>query len=151
MRIPILAFTIALAACGGKPGPVNVDTGPSAVVDQFIQAVADSNLNRMAQLWGTNRGPAAQTGQPPDYQRRVAIMWAYLRGSRAQVLGEVERTADRSVLAVEIRRSDCRYRVPFTMVRASGGAWLVNAIDLAAVGVPGTPCPAEQRVPPGRG
>lgn len=148
MRTTLLAFTIALAACGGKPGPVNVDAGPTAVVDQFVQAVADSNLNRMAQLWGTTRGSAAETGQPADYQRRIAIIWAYLRGSTVRVLGEVERTSDRSVLAVDLRRSGCRYRVPFTMVRASGG-WLVNAIDLAQVGVPGSPCPPEQRVPPG--
>jgi len=148
LRTTLLAFTIALAACGGKPGPVNVDAGPTAVVDQFMQAVADSNLNRMAQLWGTTRGSAAETGQPADYQRRIAIIWAYLRGSTVRVLGEVERTSDRSVLAVDLRRSGCRYRVPFTMVRASGG-WLVNAIDLAQVGVPGRPCPPEQRVPPG--
>jgi len=148
VRTLFLAFTIALAACGGKPGPVNVDAGPAAVVDQFMQAVADSNLNRMAQLWGTSKGSAAQTGQPSDYQRRVAIMWAYLRGATAKVAGEVERTSDRSVLAVEVLRGDCRRRVPFTMVRTGSGSWLITAIDLAAVGVPGTPCASEQRVPP---
>ena len=40
MRTLFLAFTIALAACGGKPGPVNIDAGPAAVVGQFMQAGA---------------------------------------------------------------------------------------------------------------
>jgi hypothetical protein len=148
VRTVFLVFTIALAACGGKPGPVNVDTGPAVVVGQFMQAVADSNFNRMAQLWGSTKGSATETGQPQDYQRRIAVMWAYLRGSTATVRGEVERTADRSVLAVDVERADCRRRVPFTLVRANSGVWLIESFDLAAVGVPGTPCPSEQRVPP---
>jgi hypothetical protein len=149
VRVPILAFTIAIAACGGKSGPVSPEAGPAAVLGQFMQAVADSNLTRMAELWGTSRGSAARTGQPSDYQRRVTIMHAYLRGATARVLGQVSRSSDQVELSVEVIRSECRRQVPFTMVRGPGGAWLVNAIDLAAVGVPGAPCPSEQRVPPG--
>ena len=148
MRISLVAFTIALVACGGKPGPVNVDPGPAAAIDQFMRAVADSNLNRMAELWGTEKGPASQTHQPPDYQRRVPIMWAYLRNSTSHVVAELERTPARSVLAVDMDRSGCRRRLSVTMVRANQGEWLVNALDLAQMGVPGTPCPSEQKTPP---
>jgi hypothetical protein len=145
----MLPFTIAALGCGGKSVPVNVDAGPEAAVAAFTQAVADSNLNRMAQLWGTAKGSAAETGQPKDYQRRLAVMYAYLRGTTTRVLGEVERQPDRSVLAAEVRRGDCVKRVPFTMVRTRRGQWLVNAVDLALIGAPGTPCPSEERKPGG--
>jgi len=148
VRVLLVAFTIALVACGGKPGQVNVDPGPAAAFDQFMRAVADSNLNRMAELWGTTRGPASETHQPPDYQRRLPIMWAYLRNSTGRVQAELERSTDRSVLAVDMTRSECRRRVSVTMVRTGRGQWLVNALDLAQVGVPGSPCPSEQKTPP---
>lgn len=148
MRIGLVLLTMTMVACGGKPGPgVGVDPGPGATVQHFMQAVADSNLNRMAELWGTSKGPAATTHQPSDYQKRVAIIWAYLRGSTARVMGEIERTDNRSVLAVEVSRADCRKRVPFTMVRTGSGSWVINAIELALVGVPGSPCASEDKKP----
>ena len=149
MRLFALLFTIAALACGGKAVPVGVEAGPEAALSAFMQAVADSNLNRMAQLWGTEKGSAAQTGQPADYQRRIAVMYAYLRGGSVRVLGEVERHGATSVLATEYSRDNCVKRVPFTMVRTGQGAWLLNAVDIGIIGVPGTPCPSEQRRPPG--
>ena len=149
MRAFALLFTIAVLACGGKAVPVGMEAGPEAALSAFMQAVADSNLNRMAQLWGAEKGSAAQTGQPQDYQRRVAVMYAYLRGGSVRVLGEVERQGARSVLATEFSRDNCVKRVPFTMVRTGQGGWLLYAVDITMVGVPGTPCPSEQRRPPG--
>ncbi|HEX9164986.1 MAG TPA: hypothetical protein VF862_03695 [Gemmatimonadales bacterium] len=149
MRAFALLFTIAVLACGGKAVPVGMEAGPEGALSAFMQAVADSNLNRMAQLWGTEKGSAAQTGQPQDYQRRVAVMYAYLRGATVRVLGEVERRGSTSVLATEVSRADCVKRVPFTMVQTGRGAWLLTAVDISLIGVPGTPCPSEQRRPPG--
>lgn len=148
MRTFAMLFTIALLACGGKAVPVGMETGPETALAAFMQAVADSNLNRMAQLWGTERGPAAQTGQPSDYQRRVAVMYAYLRGSSLRVLGEVERQGNTSVLATEVTRAGCVRRVPFTMARTGQGGWLLTNVDLSLIGVPGAACPSEQRRPP---
>jgi len=149
VRIVLTLLTISLVACGGTPAPqVGADPGPVKAVQQFMQAVTDSNLTRMAELWGTAKGSAAETRQPADYQKRVAIMWAYLHGTTAKVQGEVEHGGGRSVLAVEVSRSGCRKRVPFTVVRTDGGDWIINAIELGLVGAPGTPCPAEERSPP---
>jgi hypothetical protein len=112
-----------------------------------MQAVADSNLTRMAELWGTSRGPAARTGQPDNYQRRLQIMHAYLKGTTTRVLSRIEGTDDRTVLAVELNTAECRRQVAFTVVRLRDGGWVVNDIDLAAVGTPGRPCPIEGRRP----
>lgn len=151
--MPFLFVVLALivVGCGGSgPGSVSPDAGPTAAVDQFMRAVADSNLTRMAELWGTTRGPAASTKQPSDYERRIQIMHAYLKGSDAKVLSALERADDRVVYHVELARADCRRNVPFTVVRVRGDLWVVNAIDLAAVGTPGRPCASEDRRPPGR-
>jgi hypothetical protein len=70
-------------------------------------------------------------------------MQAYLQGGTARVLTESEAAMSREnrrEVIVELKRSGCTNTVPITMVRTRDGAWLVNAIDLTAAGVPGRPC-----------
>ena len=67
MRILIAVALAALTACGGGSQPSTSATpspGPSHAVEDFMKAVADSNLIRMAELWGTKSGSAAETGKP---------------------------------------------------------------------------------------
>jgi hypothetical protein len=143
-RVVVLALA-ALAACGGSagksaaaPGPV---TSPRGVVEQFLQAVADSNLQKMASLWGTAAGPAGKTNQPPDYERRIVVMQAYLRNEGATVTGDApDGGPDRHMVQVELRRDLCTRTVPFTVIKLASGSWLVNQVDLASAGNPARPC-----------
>jgi hypothetical protein len=105
-----------------------------------MQAVADSNLAKMAGLWGTASGPASKTGQPQDWERRIAIMQAYLRNESFRLTSDVPETATRRALLVEIRRQTCTWNVPFVAIKSSDGSWLVNQVDLTAAGNPARPC-----------
>ena len=105
-----------------------------------MQAVADSNLNKMASLWGTTSGPASRTGQPPDYERRIAIMQAYLRNDTYRVTSDVPEGANRRALAVELKRSTCSWTVPFVTVSLPDQSWLITSVDLTAAGNPARPC-----------
>jgi hypothetical protein len=129
-----------LAGCGGGTPPVQPMPSAAAAVQGFMQAVADSNLTKMASLWGTARGPAAKTGQPPDYERRIAVMRAYLRNDSFRLTSEIPEAADRRALQVEIRRQACTWSVPFVAIKTGEGSWLVNRVDLAAAGNPARPC-----------
>jgi hypothetical protein len=105
-----------------------------------MQAVADSNLAKMAGLWGSANGPASRTGDPPDWERRIAIMQAYLRSDGFRLTSDVPESTDRRALRVEIRRETCTWSVPFVAVRTTKGSWLVNQVDIAAAGNPARPC-----------
>lgn len=105
-----------------------------------MQAVADSNLTKMASLWGTARGPASQTKQPADYERRIAIMQAYLRNDSFRVVSEARDSDTRHSFQVLIRRQTCSWTVPFVTVKTGDGAWLVNQVDIGAAGNPARPC-----------
>ncbi|HKP30091.1 MAG TPA: hypothetical protein VJU15_11845 [Gemmatimonadales bacterium] len=152
MRI-LIAITLAtLLGCGGGSKPATSASpapGPTHAVDDFMKAVADSNLTRMAQLWGTSKGSAAETGKPTDYQRRVAVIYTFLKGSTAKVLAEVERSDSKSTLAVEVTRSDCRKRIPITLEKTKDDRWLVSSIELGSLGTPGRACPPEEQRKPG--
>lgn len=132
-----------LAACGGGSAPAVAPANSSEMaIEQFMRAVADSNLAKMASLWGTPRGSAAETKQPADYERRIVVMQAFLRGSLYRIVGGEPPSAEaqRRLVNVQLTRPDCVATVPFTTVRTSTGGWLVNQIDLDAVGTPGKPC-----------
>ena len=105
-----------------------------------MQAVADSNLTKMAGLWGSTNGPAAQTRQPPDYERRIAIIRAYLKNDGFRVTSDVAETENRRGLQVEIRRQTCTWSVPFVAVRTGQGSWVVTSVELTAAGNPARPC-----------
>ena len=105
-----------------------------------MQAVADSNLAKMASLWGTANGPASKTGQPQDYQKRIVIMQAYLRNEGFRLTSDVPQTPVRRELQVQIRRQTCTWSVPFVAIKTRDGSWLVNQVDLAAAGNPARPC-----------
>lgn len=132
-----------LVACGGAPATSSVAPAQTAreSVDDFMQAVADSNLSKMAMLWGTSSGPAAVTGKPSDYQRRVLVMHSFLRGSTHQLGNEYPAGGDgRRTVVVRLTRDGCSYDLPVTAVRTSQYGWLVNAFDLSLVGAPGRAC-----------
>jgi hypothetical protein len=143
-----LVLAVLLAACGGGSAPSTVTPTSSArdAVDGFMQAVADSNLARMADLWGTSAGPAAKTRQPADWERRVAIMHAYLRNESHRVVSDAPAGSDaRHNVQVEIRRQLCTWVVPFTAIRLADGSWIVNQVDLNAAGNPARPCVPGER------
>jgi hypothetical protein len=141
------AAIILLAACGGAGGGASADgsVAPSTgsargVVESFMEAVADSNLTQLANLWGSAGGPAAKTGQPPDYEKRVAVMQAYLRNESHRLLPSPASDAPSQVVNVEIRRELCTWVVPFTAIRLGDGNWVVNQVDLTKAGNPARPC-----------
>ncbi|MGH7500080.1 MAG: hypothetical protein ACREL3_14670, partial [Gemmatimonadales bacterium] len=84
-----IGTTLLIIACGGgaaKPAEVHPANSPSAAVTGFLLAVSDSNLTKMASLWGTAAGPSSRTRQPSDYERRIAVMQAYLRHDDSRIL-----------------------------------------------------------------
>jgi len=133
---------VLLVACGGgaSSSPVQPAKSASAAVQGFMQAVADSNLAKMAALWGTTSGPSSKTKQPPDYQRRIAIMRAYLRNDSFHLISDSPETPERRALRVQIKRQACSWIVPFVAVKATDGSWLVTQVDIAQAGNPARPC-----------
>ena len=118
----------------------------SSAVTEFLQAVSDSNLSKMAALWGTTAGPSARTKQPPDYERRVAVMQAYLRHDDSRIASDTpDALPTRHTVQAELRRSACTWTVPFVVIQLADGGWIVNSVDLATAGNPVRPCEPQAR------
>ena len=143
---------LALAACSGSGSPA-ASAAPAAsaerVVQDFMRAVSDSNLTKMAQLWGSAKGAAATTHEPADYERRITIMQAYLRGAQFRIMSNDADPAasGQRLLQVELKREHCDKVVPFSLIRIRD-SWLINRVDLSAAGSPGRPCDAAPSTSP---
>lgn len=145
MRPVILAGLTALACGGGTSisgGPVEPATSASQALTRFMRAAADSNLARMAELWGSADGPAARTGQPPEWEKRIIVLQSYLRGDSVRVVTDVPVSGSDSQrrVIVELYRPGCVKQIPAIVTRTRSGGWLVENIDVSAAGNPARPC-----------
>jgi len=145
-RIAVLSLVVLAAACGGSgSGPVVTGALPAVAsdteaVEKFMAAVADSNVARMGELWGTMRGPAAATGQPANWQRRMVVAQLYLRGGSYRISSNVSSGDGRRELTLDLDRGGCTSQVPFTVARLATGSWVVVNLDVSKAGNPARPC-----------
>jgi len=130
-------LTLSICALAALPiAPLVAQDRPataSAAVEEFIRAAADSNLVRMSELFGTEKGSARRTGKPEDYEKRMVIMQAMMGRTEVRALTEVA-TAKRGevVVTTEVAKGNCKVVVPVTTVQARDG-WLVHSFDLPAI------------------
>ena len=147
---PVLLAGLAALACGGGTsiagGPVEPAGSSSQALTSFMRAAADSNLARMAELWGNADGPAARTGQPPEWEKRVIIMQTYLRGDSSRVVTDVPVSGSDSQrrVIVALYRTGCVKQIPAIVTRTKSGGWLVENVDISAAGNPARPCEDPQ-------
>jgi hypothetical protein len=140
------ALSATLAACGGRaPGQAQPAASARETVTAFMRAVADSNVSKMAELWGSSKGSAASTGEPADYERRVVLIQSYLRSDDYRIAADGGEGEGRRAMQVELRRQACTWTVPFTVVKSEKGGWIVSNIDLTRAGNPVRPCDPSAR------
>jgi hypothetical protein len=150
MRKTVLVVSAILAACGGNSGsaPTTPMASSGQALREFMQAARDSNLTRMSQLWGSSRGPAAETRYPENYERRLVVIQLYLRADSTKVVSDVPVTGEenqRRLIAAIYRSGGCMKQIPALLTRIKG-AWVVTDIEVAAAGNPARPC--ENATPP---
>ena len=120
----------------------------NGAIDNFLAAVKAKDLDRMGQLWGNQKGPKAS--QTPDKDReqlrqRLVVMQKMLDNKGYRIVeGPLPSSAggDMRMFRVELDRGNCKKVVPFDVVQAHQGGWLVYDPHLEIAGSPNAPCPA---------
>ena len=152
LRAIRLAVAVAwLAAACGRHASGVAPADPEAAIRAFLNAVHANSLRGMAEWWGTEKGPASQTMDHQELDKRLTVMRTFLvhDSFEFQPRNTLDATGtDQRVLDVRITRGACQPVVPFTVVRWGNG-WLVKSIDLAAAGNPARPCGPQGTAKPG--
>src|SRR5437016_6247686 len=99
---------------------------------------------RVATLWGTERGPAADWMKAEELSQRVAVIQRYLNHSGYRVVEgplPVPGQDNQRAFRVELqRRNGCNVVLPIDLVRAKSGTWLVLDVHLDVAGNPAAGC-----------
>jgi hypothetical protein len=136
-----LVCLLALAACGGgaraaggsAPSGI-VATAPASAVEQFLGFAGQQRFIEMGHVFGTARGPLAEQQAPARVARRMQAIASVLRHDQYSMTGVVPvpgRPEARRV-TVQLRQGRQQTEVPFVVVQAPGGRWLVEMVDIEA-------------------
>jgi hypothetical protein len=126
---------LSVTACGGRraaqsPSPAT----PDQTVEQFLAAVNAADLDRMAMFWGNERGPEGVTHSIPQEERmqRLTIMQRMLRTDNHMITATDATDPSKRIVTVAMTQGTRRFAVPFTLVQARAGGWLIKEIGLDA-------------------
>ena len=151
------AALLGVLACGGPPevAAPAPERGPAGTVEAFLDAAARRDHAAMAGLFGTGAGPIGEQGSGAgcglrrlgswiglgerclaaaeielrmDLMARVLAHVSYRMGAAADVVGR-GRSASRIEVAVDVGGGRV-VAVPFVVIRANDGRWLVTEVGL---------------------
>jgi hypothetical protein len=116
---------------------------PQLAVDQFLVAVRNRDLQAMSTVFGTDKGPARETMDRTELEKREIILACYFNNDSYRRLGEQSGQAGHREVRVELRRGAQTRQSTFYTIKGPGDRWYVDNMDIASVrdfcGNPGTP------------
>ena len=122
-----IALVVAVPLTGSAQA-VKVAATPQAAVEEFMRALADSNLTRMADHFGTTKGPWSKT-RPTGYEKQLIIMQAFLQGVHAKALGDVAASkGSMRTVTTQLSHNGCTVTIPVNVLKYKDG-WLVHDYD----------------------
>jgi hypothetical protein len=142
-----VAVLFLLSACSsanraGNNGQVTGAPSAQLAVDQFLKAVNAKDLQAMSTVFGTKDGPARETMDRTELEKREVILACYFAHDGARILGESAGTQGHRDIRVELKKGNLARQTTFYSIRGPGGRWYVDNMDIAAVrdfcGNPGT-------------
>ena len=141
MSSRLIAGLLFLAACSSAtqrtpPLPSGELTGaaaPQLAVEQFLRAVRAKDLQAMGTVFGTTRGPARETMERTELEKREVILACYFNHDSYRLLGERAGKAGHRDVTVQLKRGTLDRVTTFYVVQGPGGRWYVDNMDIAAV------------------
>ena len=148
MSFRIFAGLFLLAACssatqrGSASGTPTGGASAQLAVDQFLGAVKLRDLQAMSTVFGTNNGPARETMDRTELEKREIILACYFNNDSYRILGERSGQGGHREVSVELKKGNLIRTTTFYAIRGPGGRWYIDNMDIAAVrdfcGNPGT-------------
>jgi hypothetical protein len=126
----------------GSTGQITGAASAQLAVDQFLTAVNAKDLQAMSIVFGTKDGPARETMDRTELEKREVILACYFAHDSYRTLGESGGTGGHREIRIELKKGNLTRETTFYAIRGPGGRWYVDNMDIAAVrdfcGNPGT-------------
>jgi len=132
-----VAGLILLAACSSatqkNPGQITGGSAPQLATQQFLLAANQGDLQAMSAEWGTKDGPARESMDRTQLDKRLAILACYFKHDSARILSEAPGTAGHREVHVELKKGNLTRQTTFYTIKGPGGRWYVENMDIASV------------------
>jgi len=135
-----------LAACSSATqrngGQATGATAPQIATEQFLRAANAGDLQAMSTEWGTKDGPARDTMDRTQLEKRLTILACYFKHDSARIVGEGPGMGGRRDVRIELKKGNLVRQTTFYTIKGPGDRWYVENMDIASVrdfcGNPGT-------------
>jgi hypothetical protein len=130
--------TLAVAACasgGGAQQPTPTPDHPGAAtsalaIQAFMAAIKIQDLDALALIWGSEKGPARDIVPADQLRKRELIMECYLQHDSYKVVSNVASSAEIHVVTLAVTRGSFTRQTTTQVVLGPGGRWYVANTEL---------------------
>jgi hypothetical protein len=138
-RIGSLVLLVGLAACGGRTPPPQTSTGapgaygavaPQLALEGFFKGVRDGDLQEMALLWGTSKGPAISQLSRDEVEKRIFSIQCFLTHDQFRIVSDSKPDADHMKYRVELTKGKTVQQTDAFAVRGPQDRWYVENVDV---------------------
>jgi len=141
-----VAGLLLVIACSSatqrNSGAITGSSAPQLTTEAFLRAANAGDLQAMSTEWGTKDGPARQTMDRTQLEKRLTILACYFKLDGARIIGETSGVGGHRDVRVELTKGNLTRQTTFYTIKGPGDRWYVENIDIAAVrdfcGNPGT-------------
>ena len=132
---PVGAPAPATAPASTPSTSLNATGGasPRAAVEQFLTAVRAEDIQTMAGIFGTNRGPARDNMNREELEKRLVILQCYFNHDKFRILRDFAGDDNHRVVVVELTRGSNTRSPSFYVIAGPGGRFYVDNMEIAAV------------------
>jgi hypothetical protein len=132
-----VAGLILLAACSSatqkNTGQVTGASAPRLATQNFLTAANQGDLQAMSAEWGTKDGPARETMDRTQLEKRLTILACYFKHDSARILGDAPGMAGHRDVRVELKKGNITRQTTFYTIKGPGERWYVENMDIASV------------------
>jgi hypothetical protein len=136
----IVAGIALLSACSSATqrssasgGPVTGAVTPTLAVEQFLKGAKATDIQAMSAVFGTKNGPARETMDRTELEKRQVILACFFTHDSYRILGEAPGLGGHRDIRVELKKGKVTRQPTFYVIQGPAERWYVSNMDIAAV------------------
>jgi len=137
VRFRFIAGAVLLSACSSTQqapsGQVSGAVSPRLAVEQFLKAAKATDIQAMSNVFGTKAGPARETMDRTELEKRQVILACFFTHDSYRILGEAAGIGGHREIRVELKKGNVTRQPMFYTIQGPAQRWYVDNMDIASV------------------
>jgi hypothetical protein len=136
----IVAVIALLSACSSATQRSSASGGQATgavtaqlAVDQFLRGAKATDIQAMSAVFGTRNGPARETMDRTELEKRQVILACFFTHDTYRILGEAPGLGGHRDVRVELKKGKVTRQPTFYVIQGPAQRWYVSNMDIAAV------------------